>query len=121
MSGIPRPSTEITTIEDKHFKKQEFEINLISGGIRDIGPILHICLNADKLLLPDDNESKALIQKIKTQAENYVAEGSAMTPNGYGERQQLLELLRDALKLNVTIAQKGRGNAEQDSSEPEKR
>jgi hypothetical protein len=129
MSGIPRPSNEMGTIEDKHFTKKGWEINIISGGFVYIGPLVHICGNADTLLLPD-NLSKALkdlglpsdfVQQKMKQADNYIAEGASLTTNGYNERASLLEMLRDALKLNVTIAQKGRGSAEQDTSEPKER
>jgi hypothetical protein len=103
----------MSNIEDKHFKKQGWEINLISGGIKDIGPLLHICGNADQLLLPQGDDLKKMlkafglpedfVERKKEQAVNYIAEGSSMTPNGYDERQQLLELMKDSLKLNINL------------------
>jgi len=115
MTDIPKFSTEIGTIEDKHYKRQGVEINLISGRLSSIGPILHLCLNAKTLPLPEtlpNGFDKDFVKNISEQAWNYVAEGAAMTTAGFNERETLLEYGKDSLKLNVSLAQKGRGGGE---------
>ncbi len=95
-SSFPRPSAEVLELIQGLYVRKGTEISLIAGSIDEIGDLLHYLI-----MFPAKTDEDKLLQ---LKASFYLAEGAAMTENGPNILMQLIEMMRDSLKVNTNIA-----------------